>query len=188
MIEIWPLWWVDRALTAFSAIMDFESTIFRSIFIRKMIRHSFNYLLMLYVSYDYMNQKKFSLFFILFPIHSKWRILAKCMPTLSPSTLHVPMQSCRSLSPAVVPLKIGSEETKWIGLFLQKARIDTNGFSTTHRSLEMTMQVLHDAKKLLWHKLQNWVVWFDLMPRCENIAVTRGRVQLVQMNSLTWRI
>ena len=109
----------------------------------------------------YMNQKKFSLFFILFPIHSKWRILAKYMPTLSPSTLHVPMQSCRSLSPAVVPLKIGSEETKWIGLFLQKARIDTNGFSTTHRSLEMTMQVLHDAKKLLWHKLQNWVVRFD---------------------------
>ena len=31
----------------------------------------------------YMNQKKFSLFFILFPIHSKRRILAKYMPTLN---------------------------------------------------------------------------------------------------------
>ena len=186
MIEIWPLWWVDRALTAFSAIMDFESTIFRSIFIRKMIRHSFNYLLMLYVSYNLHESKE-----VLFYFSSSSQFIPSggfLRNTCQPSTSHVPMQSCRSLSPSVVPLKICSKETKWIGLFLQKARIDTNGFSTTHRSLEMTMQVLHDAKKLLWHKVQDWVVWVDLMPRCENIAIARGRVQLVQMNSLTWRI
>ena len=72
MIEIWPLWWVDRALTAFSAIMDFESTIFRSIFIRKMIRHSFNYLLMLYVSYNLHESKE--VLFVFHPLPNSFQV------------------------------------------------------------------------------------------------------------------
>ena len=72
MIEIWPLWWVDRALTAFSAIMDFESTISRSIFIRKKIRHSFNYLLMLYVSYNLHESKE--VLFVFHPLPNSFQV------------------------------------------------------------------------------------------------------------------
>ena len=82
MIEIWPLWWVDRALTAFSAIMDFESTIFRSIFIRKIIRHSFNYLLMLYVSYNLHESKE--VLFVFHPLPDSFQVEDSCEIHASP--------------------------------------------------------------------------------------------------------
>ena len=190
MIEIWPLWWVDRALTAFSAIMDFESTIFRSIFIRKMIRHSFNYLLMLYVSYNLHESKE--VLFVFHPLPNSFQVENSRKIHANPQSLNL------TCSNAIMPFIVTSGCPTENRLRRDKVNwaVPTKGenwykwfqYNSPLTALEMTMLVLHDAKKLLWHKLQNWVVWFDLMPRCENIAVTRGRVQLVQMNSLTWRI